>query len=398
MISAQEAWQCIAERIEVLPGEQRGRQEAAGGVLTETVLATVDVPFDDVSAMDGYALAGDLASAPVVATIAAGDPGGATLKPGQAARIMTGAIVPAGADRVVPVEHTDGASHRVQVMETPVSGAHIRRRGEVLQNGEPLLESGALLTPAGLGLLATHGIGEVNVHRRPTVAILPTGDEVVAPEETPSAGQLRDSHSDFLSAAVSQTHSLPTPLGIAPDEPDRLSEMISRGLESDVLLICGGVSMGEFDFVEAALERAHCDVLVNGVAIQPGKPLVVARHPGGWVFGLPGNPASAMIGFWLFVRPLLNRLAGRADAFWSGARVGTLENEVRPARGRDLYLPAQIRGGSEGLVVRASESHGSHDVAAYAHGTALLRVPANSAPQPGDSVEILAFALPIAPA
>lgn len=397
MITAQEAWNRIAGRIEALPAERRRRRDAAGGVLTETITATVDVPFADVSAMDGYALAGAHDRYPVVRTIAAGDPPGATLEAGQAARIMTGACVPAGADRVVPIEATDGGDDHVQIAEIPKEGTHIRRRGEVLRSRAPLLERGALLTPAGLGLLATHGIAEVSVHRRPTVAILPTGDEVVAPEDTPAPGQLRDSHSDFLYAAAAATRSVPTLLGVAPDDPERLSQMIALGLESDVLLICGGVSMGEFDFVEAALDRAQCEVLVNGVAIQPGKPLVVARHPGGWVFGLPGNPASAMIGFWLFVRPLLNLLAGRPDAYWAGARMATLDNEVRPARGRDLYLPAEVRGGAGRLLAHASEPRGSHDVAAYAHGTALLRIPADTQPRPGDRLEVLLFDLPVEP-
>ncbi len=397
MISAQEAWNRIDQRLDALAGEDRSRPEAAGAVLTTGVAATVDVPFADVSAMDGYALSGEHDGYSVTATIAAGDSPGAQIVAGQAARIMTGAIVPAGADRVAPIENTDGGTERVVVDEMPTAGAHIRRRGEVLERGAELLGPGAFLTPAALGLLATHGIARVEVHRSPTVAILPTGDEVVAPDLTPAPGQLRDSHTDFLSAAVEATRGLPNRLGIAPDDPEKLGAMISRGLQSDVLLICGGVSMGEFDFVEAELDRAGCEVLVNGVAIQPGKPLVVAKHPGGWVFGLPGNPASAMIGFWLFVRPLLNRLAGRCDAFWSGARKAVLVNEIRPAHGRNLYLPATVRGGAEGLEVSASQPQGSHDVAAYAHGTALLQVPAHSSPQPGDEVEVLIFDLPIPP-
>jgi molybdenum cofactor synthesis domain-containing protein len=256
------------------------------------------------------------------------------------ARIMTGAPLPQGADRVVPVEATDGGREEVTFQAAAGPGAHIRRRGEILRAGEPLLPAGSRLTPGALSLLATHGHAEVPVHRAPSVAVLTTGDEVVPPTETPVPGQLRDSNTDFLLAA-GVTLGLPfQSLGIAPDRIDDLERLVERGLGADVLLLCGGVSMGEFDLVEGALAGFGCETVFDAVAIQPGKPLVFAVHPGGLVFGLPGNPASVMVSFWLFVRPALRRLLGIQDSWWGSAVAGTLGAPLPGAGLRDRFLPA----------------------------------------------------------
>jgi len=225
------------------------------------------------------------------------------------------------------------------------------------------------------------------------VAVLATGDEVVPPEVDPRPGQLRDSHTDFLLAAG---HSLGLgfeSLGIAPDSREAMRGRITRGIDFDVLLIGGGVSMGEFDFVEEILTELGCEIVVDAVSIQPGKPLVVARHPNGLVFGLPGNPASVMVGFWLFVRPTLRRLQGIPDGFWSGAIVGELEGPLPGAKGRDRFLSAMVRVEDGRLKVRPRLARGSHDVDAFASGSALVRVPAGSQPAgPGEPCEILPFA------
>jgi len=228
------------------------------------------------------------------------------------------------------------------------------------------------------------------VHRAPSVAVLTTGDEVVPPETEPGPGQLRDSHTDFLAAAGASLGLRFQPLGIAPDRDDALALLVESGLQFDVLLLCGGVSKGEFDFVEGALAAHGCRIELDGVAIQPGSPLVFATHPGGIVFGLPGNPASVMVTFWLFVRPALRRLMGIDGGWWQGALPGVLAGPLPAARDRDRFLPAdlEIRDG----VVRVTPypSKGSHDLAAYAHGTALVRVRAGAAPaQKGAACEVL---------
>jgi molybdenum cofactor synthesis domain-containing protein len=235
----------------------------------------------------------------------------------------------------------------------------------------------------------------VLVHRLPAVAVLATGDEVVAPEEEPGPGRLRDSHTDFLLAAGATLGLRFTALGIAPDRAGELGEKVRAGLAADVLLICGGVSMGELDLVEGVLERLGCRRHLDAVAIQPGKPMVFATHPGGLVFGLPGNPASVMVDFWLFVRPALARLAGRRggpggsgnpgsdNAWWQPVVPATLAAPLPGAGARDRFLAAEVTWGAApdgGPLAHPLLNRGSHDLAAYAHGTALLRIRAGAPP------------------
>jgi molybdopterin molybdotransferase len=385
MIAPQEAWRRLEPHLPSLPRQSVRRRSALGRVLAEALTATVDVPGTDVSAMDGYAVAGPISPGErrrVVATIAAGDPPGFELPEGAAALIMTGASVPRGADRVIPVEQTDGGHRTVILQEAGEAGAHIRRRGEVVETGDPLLAAGTVLTPGALGLLATHGYGSVQVHGLPGAAVLVTGDEVIPPEAEPRPGQLRDSNSVFLRAAGSGLGLRFWALGVAPDRQEPLTELVRRGLEADVLLISGGVSKGLFDLVEGVLRDLGCEVLFDAVAIQPAKPLVAAHHPGGLVFGLPGNPASVMVGFWLFVRPVLRRLMGLEDGFWQGALDGELAAPLPPAKGRDRFLPAEVRFQKGQILVTPLIPKGSHDVDAYARGTALVRIPAHSEAAP----------------
>ncbi len=373
------------------------REGALGRVLARELVATVDVPGTDVSAMDGYAYSGEVtegATLPIAATIAAGDPPGQSLDPETAVRIMTGATVPSSADRVVPVErtHCDG-DERVVIDQPVTAGANIRWCGEVLRTGEPLLTAGTRLTPGALALVATHGHAELDVHALPSVSVLTTGDEVVSPETVPAPGQLRDSHTDFLLAAGRTLGLAFRPLGIAPDDATRLAESVRRGLDADVLLIGGGVSMGEFDLVEDVLVAEGCEILFERVSIQPGKPLVAARHSGGLVFGLPGNPAAVMACFWLFVRPTLRRWQGIPDGFWQGALDGRLVAELPGAKDRDRFLPAAVTARSGDLLVRPIPPRGSHDLAAYGTGSALVRIRAGSPPaSAGDRCHLLPLA------
>lgn len=380
MLRPEDAWKRIeAEGLAPLPGQKVLRPRALWRVLAEDLPATVDQPMADVSAMDGYALAGDEkvgSVLPVVGVAAAGRPAENELRPGQAIKIMTGAVLPAGADRVVIVEATDGGHAEVRLGAAPAAGENIRRRGEIVRRGDVLLPAGALLTPGALSLAAGHGHGEMKVSRPPRVAMLTTGDEIVAPEDEPGPGQLRDSNTVFLAAAGQSLGLEFEHLGIARDDREELEERIVKGLEADVLFLCGGVSKGDFDYVEDVLEKLGCRQLFDAVAIQPGKPLVAARHESGtWVLGLPGNPASVMTTFWLFGRPLLRRLMGQHDAFWHGALEATLEAPVAGSRSRDRFLPAEVRAETGRLLAAPHPPKGSHDVSTFARGTALLRVP-----------------------
>lgn len=398
MLRPEDAWKRIeAEGLAPLPGQKVLRPRSLWRVLAEDLPATVDQPMADVSAMDGYALAAGAppgALLPVVGLAAAGRPAAAVLRPGQAIKIMTGAVLPAGADRVVIVESTDGGHQQVRLDAVPEAGDNIRRQGEIVRRGELLLPAGTLLTPGALSLAAGHGHSHLTVHRPPRVAMLTTGDEIVAPEDEPGPGQLRDSNTVFLAAAG---HSLGLEfehLGIAGDDRAVLEERIAKGLEADVLLLCGGVSKGDFDYVEDVLATLGCRTLFDAVAIQPGKPLVAARHSSGtFILGLPGNPASVMTTFWLFGRPILRRLLGQTDAFWHGALSAELEAPVNGSRGRDRYLPAEVKAEKGRLLASPQPPKGSHDVSTFARGTALLRVPEGIARiEKGESCEVLPLA------
>ncbi len=388
-----EAWRRIEERVKPLPEETLDRRRAGGRVLSRDLAAQVDVPAGDVSAMDGYALPGEVTpgeSRAVSGTVAAGDRPGYPLAPPAVARIMTGAPLPAGADRVVPVEETDAGRETVIFLRPSLPGQHIRRRGEILKAGDPLLPAGTTLTPGALSLLAAHGHSAVPVHRAPSVAVITSGDEVVPPETVPGPGQLRDSHTDFLLAAGNTLGLRFEPQGIAPDRVDALRPLVERGLRSDVLLLCGGVSMGEFDLAEGVLADLGCEAVFDGVAIQPGKPLVFAVHPGGWVFGLPGNPASVMVSFWLFVYPALKRLLGMPVSWWGGAVTGALAAPLPGSGARDRFFPAAAEARDGELFVTPFPSKGSHDLAAFGQGNALVRVRPGAGPAaPGERCEVL---------
>ncbi|HEX5759448.1 MAG TPA: gephyrin-like molybdotransferase Glp [Thermoanaerobaculia bacterium] len=396
MIPPEEAWARLEPHLAPLPEERLALRDALGRVLARPLAARVDVPPFDASAMDGYALAGAPEPGerrPVVGTVAAGDAPGLALLAGTAARVMTGAPLPAGTDRVLPVEETDGGRDVVELRAVPAAGEHVRRRGEVVRAGEELFAAGALLTPGALALLAAHGYDELPARRAPRVAVLATGNELVPAEAEPGPGQLRDSNTPFLLAAGATLGLAFEPLGIARDEPEALGAALGRGLGADLLLVCGGVSAGEFDLVEPALARLGCETLFDAVAVQPGKPLVAAVHPGGLIVGLPGNPAAVMVDFWLFVRPALRRLLGGRDGYWQGALRGRLTAPLAAARGRTRYLPAEVAFAEGELLVAPVAPKGSHDLAAYARGTALVRVPAGAPPAPaGAACEVLPLA------
>lgn len=415
MLPPEAAWKLVEPYARPLPAVTLARRRAAGRVLARPVAATADVPAADVSAMDGFAVAGAAGpgkALPVAGLVAAGDPPGRELPPGTALRIMTGAPLPEGADRVIPVERAEvtknGTPNGESVaFEVPgAAGDHVRRRGEVVRAGDELLPAGTFLTPGALSLLASQGLAEVTVHRSPRVALVVTGDEVVPPDEEPGPGKLRDSHTDFLLAACRSLGLEARALGIAADEPEALRERVEEGLEADVLLLSGGVSMGEYDLVEGVLTELGCEPLFDAVAIQPGKPLVAAVAPAHHqadgsvsgdptlVFGLPGNPASAVVCFWLFVRPALRSFLGRHDAFWHGALAGELAAPLRAGKtgpaARDLFLPARIATSEGRLRVTPVAPVGSHDLGAYARGTALVRVRAGApARGPGEPCEVL---------
>ena len=390
MIDPEAAWARLLPFLTALAAERLPRRAAAGRRLASPTAATTDLPPCDLSALDGFALAGASGAAgwfPVAGTRFAGDPAGpapdTALSQGTALRIMTGSAVPPGADRVVAVEETVCDGQRMRPTAEVAIGAAIRRQGEIVRQGDPLLPAGALLTPAALALLASQGIGEVEVHRAPRLALQLTGNEIVPPEATPAPGQLRDSHSDFLVAELDRLNLPVRPLGIVRDDLDSLAASLRAGLEgADVLLCCGGVSMGEADFLAPALAQLGFETLFHGVAIQPGKPLLVAHRAGAdgaqLVFGLPGNPASVMVAWWLFVRPALERLMGSPATSWGGALPGTLDGPLGAGRKRDRFVPASWRNEGGRPVLSPISPKGSHDLLAFGLASALVRIRAGA--------------------
>ena len=394
-ISPEEAWRLLEAEVGDPTSESLRRRRAAGRVLAAPVRATVDLPPCDMSAMDGYAVSEAIVARgilPVTGTIAAGDPPGHVLTPGTAVRIMTGAPVPANAEAVVPVEQTDAGEEKVTFTAPSRAGAHIRRQGEVVRAGDPILAAGTAVSATVLGLLAAQGVETLDVYRAPRVATLSTGDEIVPPDCEPGPGQLRDSHTDFLLAAGATLGLEFKALGIARDDKASLGRHIEEGLRHDVLLISGGVSKGIFDLVEDVLAGYGCETLFDAVAIQPGKPLVAARHDRGWVFGLPGNPASAIVCFLLFVRPFLRAMMGFEDGYWHGALQAQLEAPLPGAKARTRFLTASLRLDEGRILATPHSPEGSHDVVAYGRGSALVRIPPNSQPAPiGSTCEVLPF-------
>jgi molybdopterin molybdotransferase len=372
----------------------------AARILARDVVAERDLPACDVSAMDGYAFgaaaaetAKNGAALPVDATWAAGTDatGGPPVGAGCARKVMTGAPIPPGTDRVVPFEHTDRGAGHVFVQRHPVAGANIRRRGEVVRAGDVVLARGASLNAARLATAALVGAPSVPVVAPPTVAFFVTGDEVVAADRPLlHPGQVRDTHAPFLAAAFGGLGIDADFLGIVPDDPIALDAALDRASSADVVVATGGVSAGEFDFVEPALDRRGARWLFDGIAIQPGKPIVAATTERGFFLGLPGNPASAVIGWWLVIRPFLRRLAGFEDASWQGAHRMNLGAPAPGSKDRDRFLPATLHLERGELIATPIETRGSHDLPAYARAQALIRIRAGDAARAaGATVEAL---------
>jgi len=390
--------------------------EAVGQILAEPVLADRNFPPFPRAMRDGYALrAADLsqltaqlpATLDVIGEIKAGAGKDAipVLQSGQSAAIMTGAPAPPGADAVVMVEHTSRQGDRVQIMKAVAAGDNIVPAGSEAKRGERLLSPGLRLDYAAIAVAASAGRSRLLVYRRPQVAILATGDEIVDIDVPPTASQIRNSNSYSLAAQVQAAGGEPVLLPIAPDEPARLRELIADGLESDLLLLAGGVSMGKYDLVEQVLAEFQAEFLFTGVQIQPGKPAVFGRAPCGggrlsreevaspashvYFFGLPGNPVSTMVTFELFARPMLEALAGMTPhkLIFLNAR---LKSEIKTKLGLKRFLPAILSGEFEQTEVELARWQGSGDVAAMARADCYIVIPPDRERiAPGEWVPVL---------
>jgi len=395
--------QALAEveaRSRALPAEETPLAQAGGRVLAQPIGAARDLPATDISMMDGYALrAADAAGAlRVVYEVAAGDaPPAHALERGEAARIFTGAPVPAGADSVVMQEHAsrNGAELRIGPAHTPKPGQHIRSRGEEVRAGVTVLPAGTLLGAAELSLAAACEAARVQVHRRPRVAVLTTGDELVALGQEPPPGKLVETNSHALAQLAREAGAEPLFLGIAKDSVEQIAGKLG-GAEADVLVTTGGASVGDHDHAQAALERLGGKLIFHTVAIRPGKPVLFGTASRGrLVFGLPGNPAAAMLGFELFVRLALRILSGdpqprrpRARAELRGGSLSRVPGLTFFPRGR-----ASIEAGR--LVFAPGVQQSSMQISSWSAVNAIAQIePGEGRLNPGDAVDVLLLAAP----
>jgi molybdopterin molybdotransferase len=396
-------WQQAREKvIEVVRARMRRRgsgrvrlDRALGRVLAQRVLADRDQPAFPRSIRDGYAIrSSDAAQVPaefeIVAEIKAGSAFHGVISPGQAARIMTGAPVPAGADSVVMVEYTRQISDTRVAVERPVApGQHIVDRGSEARTGQTLLDPGRRIGFGELALLAEVGCSQVRVFRQQRVAVLSTGDEIVSVDRAPGPYQIRDTNSTSLSAQVALAGARPVLIRRAQDESAELDERIREGLAADILVLSGGVSKGKYDLVEAVLSDLGAEFYFDSVAIRPGRPAVFGWCAGRPVFGLPGNPVSTMVTFELFVTPALDLLSG-AEPRPLPLATAKLSGPLDEKEGLTHFLPARIDWKPSGAEARPVPWRGSGDLAGMAQANGFLVVPADRPQwQVGEEIQVL---------
>jgi molybdopterin molybdotransferase len=397
MLDVQVALKLLLDAVRPLDAIEVALADALGKTLAETAVADRDSPPTDRSAMDGFAVraADGLAagrSLVVRGEVRAGqDPGTISVGAGEAVRIFTGAVIPEGADAVVMVEATaeDHASRTLTVNERTEPGQHIRRRGEAVREGATVVAAGVIVGPAEVAALAAVGRTRVRVVRAPRVAVISTGDEGVEADRVPAPHQVRNSNAAMLLAQLAERRVAARYLGIAGDEPDALAAVIEDGLRADVLVLTGGVSVGEYDLVGAALLRAGCTVLFHTVAMRPGKPILAAQRGSCLVMGLPGNPVSAFTGFHVFVAPALRKLMGEPRPVTGTVRAALL-SPLHGRPGRLTYHLAQLRWNDGRPVVAPVPSSSSGDVLSLVAANAFIVVPGEArAISAGDEVDVL---------
>ncbi len=389
VLSFHDARRVVEEHASGMPSpetETLALLHAAGRILAEPIVADRDIPPFPRATRDGYAVrAADVASVPVtlnvIGEIKAGllRPVSSRMNPGEAFAIMTGAPVPPEADAVVMIEYTSARGDSIEITKSFSPGENIVPQGAEARRGSVLLEPGTRLNESAIALAASIGKEKVRVFARPRVAVLTTGDEIVEIDEQPGPTQIRNSNSYSLAVQILEAGGEPVLLPIAPDEPRRLRELIEQGLQSDLLIMTGGVSMGRYDLVEQVLAELHADFFFTGAKIQPGRPVVFgccgqALPSAKYFFGLPGNPVSTMVTFELFAKPMIEALGGmraRPLAFLHAR----LKSEIRVKTGLTRFLPAIHMGKLEGSHVEIVPWQGSGDIAAQARANCYVVVP-----------------------
>ena len=397
LVDADVAAQLVLEKTPVLPIERVGLAMAAGRVLATDMRAAAELPAFPASAVDGYAVrAGDAGrTLRVVGESAAGRPFDGSVEPGTAARILTGGVVPHGADVVVMVEDVRLDGEAVSVPADLKAGSNLHRPGSDVRAGELVLRAGTRLGAAELGLVAALGFAEVAVYRRPRVALMSTGDELVEVGSKPGPGQITDSNRWALLAALTEAGAEVQSLGLAPDEPEALRRLVVDALKTaDVLVTSGGVSVGTHDLVKPLLESLGT-VHVGRVKLKPGKPFTFATLPSNKLaFGLPGFPVSSLVTFEVFVRPALRQMQGFARLQRPTLPV-RLGYDARATAERTEYQRVILRRDGAELVAETTGSQSSSRLLSLAGAHALVRIaPGDQGVSAGTIVEAMILALP----
>jgi molybdopterin molybdotransferase len=390
MLSVSQAEATILNLIQPLNPEQDTETvdllTCRGRILAKPVISQLDFPHWDNSAMDGYAVRYQdvqhtSAEQPTILEIVEEIPAGyqpqTTIQPGQAARIFTGAIIPNGADTIVIQEKTHREANQVTILAPPQPQEFVRYRASYYQAGSPLLPAGIELNAPEIAVLAAAQCHQVSVYRKPRVAIFSTGDELVTPDQQLQPGQIVDSNNYALYTLVLESGAEPLMLGIVKDNPEALTQAIAQALTTaDIIISSGGVSVGDYDYVEQTLTALGAEIHIRAVAIKPGKPLTVATFPQLY-FGLPGNPVSALVTFWRFVQPAIAKLSGISSGWEPEFIKARSRDELRSDGKRETYLWGQLHlvdGSYEFQVAGGSSSSGNLINLAQTNALAVLRV------------------------
>ncbi|QCK15452.1 molybdopterin molybdotransferase MoeA [Mangrovivirga cuniculi] len=383
MVTIEEALKLINDQTPVLKKEKRNLAESTGYSIAENITASFDIPSFDNSAMDGYALCGIQKEYTLVGEIAAGDNQEMNLNPGEAVRIFTGARVPECADAVMMQEKTKVEGSKLILEELPKEGQSIRRKGGELTKGQIVFEKGYTITPAGTGLIGSLGVEKLEVYKKPVINLITTGNELAKLGDEKEEGQIYESNSYALASACEQYGFSCREKKHIKDEFDAVKRGIKELLESsDVLILCGGISVGDYDYVKEGLEENGVEELFYKVFQKPGKPLYFGRRGEKFVFALPGNPASSLSCFYIYVLPFLRKLSG-SNTIGLSRFPFSISHDFSNKSDRPSFLKARV----EYESVEILNAQSSSMIHSMALGNALAFIDANTTLKKGDKIE-----------